>query len=190
VVGGFAWLWKYEMSPGAVRAAPAHLDAALPTGNVIAAPYTLFLTLHPHCPCSKATVRELNRIVTRCDSKLKVVVLIIRPLDVPAGWERTGLWDEAASIPGVIVEADVAALRSRSLGAETSGQAILYSPGGQLLFQGGITSSRGHEGDNAGSDAIVAAVVNHLDCPAAPPTTAVYGCPLTSEPCTAKGRIP
>jgi len=32
---------------------------------------------------------------------------------------------------------------------------MLYDKLGQLVFNGGITSSRGHEGDNEGQDAII-----------------------------------
>ena len=38
--------------------------------------------------------------------------------------------------------------------AAASGHALLYDAAGKLLFSGGITFSRGHQGDNAGRDAI------------------------------------
>ena len=43
-----------------------------------------------------------------------------------------------------------------ALGATTSGQVMVYAVGGKLLFGGGITDGRGHEGDNAGSEAVLA----------------------------------
>jgi hypothetical protein len=55
--------------------------------------------------------------------------------------------------------------------------AILYGQQGQLLFYGGLTASRGHEGDSAGIAAIQAILdgrqpyVAHAD---------VFGCPLES----------
>jgi hypothetical protein len=33
---------------------------------------------------------------------------------------------------------------------------VLYNSDGQLLFSGGITGARGHEGDNAGEDLVIA----------------------------------
>jgi hypothetical protein len=44
-----------------------------------------------------------------------------------------------------------------------------------LLFQGGITASRGHEGENAGENAIVA-IVNGRAAPQN--KTLVFGCAL------------
>ena len=42
------------------------------------------------------------------------------------------------------------AARRQRFGAETSGQTLLYDRDGRLLFSGGTTGSRGHDGDNAG----------------------------------------
>ena len=113
--------------------------------------------------------------------KLKTVVLFVRPVGTPVGWEKTDLWESAASIPGVSVFSDDNGVEAQRFGAETSGQAILYSTDGRLLFQGGITAGRGHEGDNAGEDSIVALVHGRER---AYRQTTVFGCPLcgTSAP--------
>jgi hypothetical protein len=79
----------------------------------------------------------------------------------------------------VAVQADLKGLIGKKFGAETSGYVLLYNPAGQLLFSGGITGSRGHAGDNAGEDAIIALVngqnpgVTH---------TSVFGCSLLNKP--------
>ena len=59
--------------------------------------------------------------------------------------------------------------------ALTSGSCFLYDAHGKLLFSGGITSARGHEGDNAGRDAIVKLVHGR---PAPQQQTDVFGCAL------------
>ena len=64
-----------------------------------------------------------------------------------------------------------------AFGAFTSGQVFLYGTSGELLFSGGITGSRGHEGDNAGRDA----VESLLDRRNAPAHTPVFGCSLFGE---------
>jgi hypothetical protein len=64
---------------------------------------------------------------------------------------------------------------ARAFGAKTSGFTALYAPDGRLLFHGGITASRGHEGDSAGAAAIVDFVVLGT---ASVRNTAVYGCGL------------
>lgn len=95
---------------------------------------------------------------------------------MPEGWERTGLWSSAAAISGVMVRADIDGEAARRFGAATSGQALLYAIDGRLLFSGGITESRGHEGDNAGRSAIAALVLGAKT--ATPAASPVYGCPL------------
>lgn len=62
----------------------------------------------------------------------------------------------AASIPGVRLIADPRGALARSFGAATSGQTILYAANGDLAFSGGITASRGHEGDSDGAEALLA----------------------------------
>ena len=52
---------------------------------------------------------------------------------------------------------------------------IPYDHRGMLQFSGGITSARGHAGDNAGRTALVA-LLNRLET--SHPRTNVFGCPL------------
>ena len=59
--------------------------------------------------------------------------------------------------------------------AETSGQTALYDATGNLLFSGGITSARGHEGDNDGRAAVVSLLTSDG---AEERETPVFGCPL------------
>jgi hypothetical protein len=97
----------------------------------------------------------------------------------PAGadWERTDLWALAEAIPSVRALTDEGGDLSRALGAFTSGQVLVYDPAGQLSFAGGITSARGHEGDNPGRSAIREVV---LGSRAQLATSQVFGCELES----------
>jgi hypothetical protein len=125
--------------------------------------------------------------MARCGDSVRARVLFLKPALAPPGWEQTDLWRRAASIPGVQVLTDEGGAEARRLGAQTSGQAMLYDPGGALLFSGGITPSRGHEGDNAGADAIIALTTQRATGPHA---AAVFGCPLqeTSAECSGRGE--
>jgi hypothetical protein len=183
-VSGFASLWRYESTAGAQpdlgtqwpMASRIPLDANRPT---------LMVFMHPQCPCSKASVAELTRVMTRCQGRMIARVLFIRPSGFPAGWEKTDLWRDAAEIPGTFVSADPDGAEAKLFGAMTSGQTALYDTTGHLLFQGGITESRGHAGDNAGCDAIVHFVLHQsgMVIPSTQPSeTAVFGCPLFSTP--------
>jgi hypothetical protein len=175
---GMAQLWKYDSVSGAPAVAPTDF----PRGTRLAPAAdraTLVLLMHPQCPCSRATVDELARLMTRCHGKLDTIVLMIRPNGQPDGWEKTDLWTSAAAIPGVSVRPDPGGVEAARFGAATSGQVLLYSPAGRLLFAGGITESRGHSGDNDGRSSVEALVLNQIQThEARVASTPVYGCPL------------
>jgi hypothetical protein len=79
-----------------------------------------------------------------------VIVVFIIPDGVPAGWELGDLWNSATNIPGIRVIRDQGGRKAHRFDVEGSGHVLLYAPSGKLLFSGGITASRGGEGDNAG----------------------------------------
>ncbi len=136
---------------------------------------TLVMIAHPRCPCTRATLGELARLMAKAQGRLKTYVLFIRPEGSPVDWEKTDLWAEASAIPGVTVLVDDQGAEAERFQAATSGQNLLYSPEGKLLFSGGITFSRGHEGDNAGSGTILS-ILNGNEAPQS--ETPVFGCPL------------
>lgn len=102
-------------------------------------------------------------------------VLLFKPKQSGAGWDDTALRNSAAEIPGVKVLSDVDGVEALRFGAETSGHTLLFDRDGHLLFSGGITQSRGHDGENAGERAIVSMVNNQ---PAGRARTFVFGCSL------------
>jgi hypothetical protein len=114
---------------------------------------TLLLFAHPHCPCTRATLAELARLLAHHRGQANVHVLFYRPLTQPRAWVETALWQQAQKLPDVSV-ATVSELELLRCGVSTSGQALLYDSTGSLVFSGGITSARGHEGDNAGRSAL------------------------------------
>ncbi len=85
------------------------------------------------------------------------------------------LWDAAERIPEVKVVADVEGQIAKRFGAETSGTAALYNESGRLIFFGGITGARGHEGDNAGEHALQRLLQGQSSSYARPN---VYGCSI------------
>jgi len=174
VVVAFGFALMYEATPGEPAAPPATWPHAAPF-RLASAGDTLLLFVHPHCPCSRATIGELDRLVAVSGATLHCHVFFYADPALGPGWERTDLWNAAARIPGVEVSADPLAGIARSFGVRTSGQALLYAPDGTLRFAGGITSGRGHAGDNAGADAIARSVRDDLLEVTRTPT---FGCPL------------
>jgi hypothetical protein len=132
------------------------------------------------CPCSRAALRELERILARSGDRVTARVVFMRSLRAGSDPRGSSLWSQAASIPGVTPSVDEQGAVARAFGAETSGQTMLYGDKGELLFAGGITQPGGHEGDNPGRDA-VEALVRGEPRPATAAGHArasVFGCPL------------
>jgi hypothetical protein len=177
VGGGFVVLQRYQNASGNVGSTPSQWPSAAHISLDHNRP-TMIMFAHPKCPCTRASMEELNRILAQCSGKVTAHVLFFSPAGFPDSWARAGLWPSAAAIPGVVVQDDRDGAQALLFGAETSGYLVLYDPHGELLFKGGITGSRGHAGDNAGEIAVVSLLTGHA---AALTQTPVYGCSLLGE---------
>jgi hypothetical protein len=140
--------------------------------------FTLLLFAHPRCPCTRATLRELERLLAESTCQLDVNVLFLKPLGTGEDWAETDLWSHAAAIPGAKLLVDDGGAEATRFGASTSGEAFVYDTSGALRFQGGITPARGHEGDSGGHSAILQLVRGKKPVPRAP----VFGCSLKNPP--------
>jgi hypothetical protein len=177
VFGGMLALAYHASIPGQGAQPPPQLAANAPAmGSVGKARLLLFL--HPKCPCSRATLGELAKIVSRREKQLDTRVFFYRPAGFSPDWEKTDLWQMAEGIPGVRTMADVDGGMARRFEAKTSGQALLYDGVGQLVFSGGITAARGHSGDNPGESAIVSWLATGQ---IPPKDTPVFGCSLVQD---------
>jgi hypothetical protein len=116
--------------------------------------------------------------VSRNLAPLALTVVFYQPAESTADWANTDLRTSAERIPGATVRIDLDGREAARFGVATSGDALLYSPDGRLLFRGGITASRGHAGDNAGEATILELLEGGS---AARSTTPVYGCGLDSS---------
>ena len=108
------------------------------------------LNLHPHCPCSKASLREYQRIISRYSQQVVPTVVFYKPEGKLDSWVHGDLYHNISNynIHKVI---DEDGRRMEEVGIMTSGHVLVYDDCGKLLYQGGITASRGHEGTNRGS---------------------------------------
>jgi hypothetical protein len=179
VAFGMRVLFDYENTPGRVGA----LSEAWPVTQIERATDrpTLVMLAHPYCPCTAASVGELGQIMARLEGRVSAYVILVRPKGARGNWEDTNLRRSAEAIPGVKVVFDPDGVEASRFGAETSGQTELFGADGCLLFSGGITASRGHAGDNAGENAIVALLNKQTP---ARTQTLVFGCPLAERGAT------
>jgi len=177
IIIGFAAVLRYETTPG-IKSQPPTIWPNCTTIKREPNSSTLILAVHPHCPCTRATLSELSEIMSHTQNRLRAYVLFLSPSDFAPGWEKTDLWYSAKSIPQTTVISDINGAESARFNCATSGQALVYDAKGTLRFNGGITSARGHQGDNAGRDAIVALARSGS---ADREQTLVFGCALKNS---------
>jgi hypothetical protein len=184
VGAGLRILLNYETAAGPPTSAPAHWPRESRIARVSGKP-TLVLLAHPHCPCTRASIGELAVLMARLQGQVSTHVLFYKPAHLGGSWEQTDLWRSAAAIPGVTVQVDEGGAEAARFGSAVSGQTLLYGADGRLLFSGGITASRGHFGDNDGSDAILSLVTRGS---AERTETPAFGCSL-QDPSTAVSKL-
>jgi hypothetical protein len=166
-------LWHYKSTPGAEHAFPPRWPDQTALRRDQGRP-TLLVFLHPRCPCSRATVSELARLIALAPAPLQIEVVFQLPQGEEDAFAKTELWERVQRLTGVETVIDRGRAETRRFGAATSGQTLLYGADGTLRFAGGITVARGHEGRSPGMDRILALTSGRADRPTAP----VFGCTL------------
>jgi hypothetical protein len=175
VAGGFGLLAQYKSTPSTLDGEP---PSSWPAASRLAragGPTLLFFA-HPLCPCTRASLSELTRLMPRLEPRgVSAWVVVDRPKDAPADWDEAPVWERAGTIPGVGVFRDEDGAESGLFRAGTSGRVLLYDAAGRLQFSGGITASRGHEGTSAGQQRLLSIVETGTADRA---TSPVFGCAL------------
>ena len=87
------------------------------------------------------------------------------------------MWERAGRIRGARRVVDAAGQEAKRFGAKTSGFTLVFDRAGMRRFEGGITGSRGHAGDNVGRRAVELLLAGDRG----PDAHAVFGCALESS---------
>ena len=137
---------------------------------------TLLMFFHPHCSCSRASLRGLAATLERRRIPLNAFLIEVWPEGAAEHWRHTDIHELAGSIPNTTLIVDKSGFEARAFDSTTSGDVYIFSASKQLLFHGGITSSRGHEGDSDGECAVAKLLEGSSTEQS---NTKVFGCQLT-----------
>ena len=165
VIYGSTKLELYAATPG---------QHATGLSSVAGKRFHLYVFLHPLCACSTASIDELNRLQDRAGAQLDMTAVIDNAGFLPKTAQL--LVSTLTATPGLAVEVDADGKKSASYGARTSGQVLLFDTAGTLVFSGGVTSARAHEGDNIGETAILDIVRGRVPTTHETPS---FGCALS-----------
>lgn len=107
----------------------------------------LAVFLHPHCACSLATLKELDRLLPSLIGTMDVRLIFIQPEGRNLEWVRSGLWQKAIALPGVRVLIDPSGSEIDRFGPKVSGHAMLFDEAGRLVVSGGLATALGREAE-------------------------------------------
>lgn len=115
----------------------------------------LVMFLHPGCACSKASLAELGRLLAEAP-ELSVQLVFMRTPKLEKLFKENPLISKAKTLPRTEIIFDEHGEEAKVFGAETSGHSFFYNEKSELVFNGGLTMARGHEGESVGKDSILA----------------------------------
>jgi hypothetical protein len=181
VAAGFLYLEAYAARPGEPTSPPV----AWPQGSSIDRcdhRPTLVIFLHPHCPCSRASLAELAYVLSRCGGHVSTRAVLLHTPRLER-WSRSEIEEDLAGLPEVNTVRDAGGVEAGRFRVATSGHVLLYDARGRLKFSGGITAARGHRGDNFGRAAVLGWILGEEGDRAGSP---VFGCPLAAPRSTVR----
>ncbi len=173
--GALAALTDYASRPGTAALAPTSWPRA---SHLARTPgrATLVMVAHTKCSCTRASLHELERAMANAGSRIEAIVVFVGPRETRGLDGLRDLRSTARAIPNVRVVEDES--EARLFGAATSGQVLLYEESGALVFRGGLTAARGHEGDSVGGDVVRGFSVTHASPATTITASEVFGCAL------------
>jgi len=174
---GFLAVVAFNTSPGVTGAPPLHW----PHGAGIAASARIpqvLIFVHPLCGCTAASIAELAKLTElQRPNGADIAFLVFRP-NSGSSWSRHALEEDVRYLPASRLLWDDGGAEAKRFGVRTSGTVLLYNAAGDLLFYGGVTGARGHEGGNYGIDTLAQLLRNPPPARTVPARAKIFGCAL------------
>jgi hypothetical protein len=154
--------------------------------------FRIVIFVHPLCPCTQATLEELDESLTRIPADVAVDAVAVTTGLSADEVESSRTVESLQRMPRVTLHLDASGREQRAFGAVVSGETFAFDREGRLAFHGGLTPARGHQGDSAGQKLLEELACGRRHAPCEAP---VFGCRLPSAegtptpPRSAKGAI-
>ena len=177
---GFSSLLHYSSAPCDPGAPVTHWPADAGLGAHDGRP-ELLMFAHALCPCTHATLSELERLLGHASRVPRARVVLWTDPAQPESFDHSDLRDRVLAEPDLELVEDPHGELARAFGCRTSGMTLYFDAQGRRRFAGGLTSSRGHEGDSVGSLALGAML---RDEPTDRGVAPVFGCALFDDEVT------
>ena len=116
--------------------------------------FSLVMAVHPKCPCTRASVAELNKLMLGWGRRVHAIALVTKPFELPDLWSESDVTARLREIPNVEVVRDFGGAKADAFGAEQLRADAALRRRGRLVLEGGITALRGHEGPSIGGEAL------------------------------------
>jgi hypothetical protein len=184
VVSGVFMILSFSFAPGPNTMAAVRWPGESSLCRLPGRP-TLLMFAHPCCPCTKASLEQLKLILNEVHVPFDCHLVFLMPPEASEAWKTNDIVRAAELIPAVTVTRDDGK-ETRRFAALTSGQVFLFNAAGDLTFNGGITISRGHLGENSGGRSIIQQL---NDRPTNVHQAPTFGCPLFHDVALCRGTV-
>jgi hypothetical protein len=91
IVTGTYLLLAYANAPGEAGSPPEAWPQSSQVPHDKNRP-TLVMFMHPHCPCSRASIGELAEVMAHCQGRVSASVLFLRPTEMATDWVLSDTW--------------------------------------------------------------------------------------------------
>lgn len=153
LVGGIGYVVNYSYIAGKPTEAPTSWPTAATQYSEIKNNNLpkLLVFLHPMCSCSKSSLNELDRLAPTLTGVAEIYTIFVFPDDDDDGWMESDLYVRAANNPNYNLIIDHGRHLSYMFGTHTSGATLIYDDSNKLVYNGGLTVARSHEGPSIGN---------------------------------------
>jgi hypothetical protein len=137
--------------------------------------FRIVMFVHPMCPCTAASIAELDNSLARLPAEVSVTVVAVTAGLAAETLDSSRLLAELRTMPRITLQVDSTGAERQRFGAVVSGEVFAFQDDGRRVYHGGLTSGRGHVGESIGQQQLEALVRGERETPYDAP---VFGCLL------------